>query len=418
MFSREQKRLLILSSLGGVLEYYDFIIYALLASYISKAFFPTGNAISSLMVTFATFSVGYLARPIGGILFGHFGDKLGRKATFTISILIMAISTFFMALVPTYASIGIAAPIIVIIFRICQGLSVGGEIPGAIAYVSESISVNRKSLACGIIFSFLINGIVLGALVQAIITSVITTDQMQIWGWRIPFILGGIFGFMSYLLRRKLEESALFRNIQDKIVSFPLITVFKQKSVNAISAIFIVGLGASIISGLFLFIPAYFNAILHFMPPTAYIWQYTAAMFICSILCIISSAIADKLNHKIWLFILAIMSIILAYPAFHFYSLRMNFYLFGLLIAALLTGLLWGVIPSLLSELFPTKIRYTGIAVSYNVGFAVFGGLTPLISTLIIYKTGSVTAPAIYLIITSLLAIVALLFVKTKKLDQ
>lgn len=417
MFNKEQQRLLVLSSLGGVLEYYDFIIYALLASYISKAFFPSSNATSSLMITFATFSIGYLVRPIGGVLFGHFGDKLGRKTTFTISILIMAVSTFFIALVPTYASIGIAAPIIVTILRVFQGLSVGGEIPGAIAYVSES-APHRKGTACGIIFCFLINGIVLGSLVQAIITSLISTDQMQIWGWRIPFILGGIFGFISYLLRRELEESVLFRGIQDKVVSFPLGKVFQQKLANVISATFIVGLGASIISALFLFIPAYFNTILHFKPTTAYIWQYTAAMFICAVLCIISGIIADKLNLKAWLLILAIMTILLAYPAFHFYSLRMNFYLVGLLIAALLTGLIWGIIPSLLSELFPTEIRYTGIAVSYNLGFAIFGGLTPLISTFIIYKTSSVTSPATYLIATSVLAIVALLFVKTKKLNE
>ena len=152
-----QKQLLTLFSLGGVLEFYDFIIYALLAEHISTAFFPTGNDITSLMLTFATFSVGYLVRPIGGILFGHFGDRHGRKITFTFSILIMAISTFAIGLIPTHNSIGIMAPILVLFFRICQGLSVGGEIPGALAYfgISLAISATIMGLVWGTIPSLL-----------------------------------------------------------------------------------------------------------------------------------------------------------------------------------------------------------------------------------------------------------------------
>lgn len=411
MLNKEQKRLLILSSLGGVLEYYDFIIYALLASYIAKAFFPVGNSISSLMVTFATFSVGYLVRPLGGILFGHFGDKYGRKATFTFSILLMALSTFFIALVPDYASIGILAPIIVTLLRIFQGFSVSGEIPGAIAYVSESVP-HRKGLSCGIIFACLTNGIILGSVIQAIISALVSTEQMQAWGWRIPFILGGLFGFISYFLRRQLEESALFRSIQGKTARFPLIRVFQKKTINMIAGIFIVGAGASTIAALFLFIPAYFNTILHFTLPSSYLWQYTIALFLASVLCIITGMMADSLNVKALLFFLILMNILLVYPTYHFYSLRAYYYGYGLLIAGLLTGSLWGVIPSLLSTLFSTEYRYTGVAMSYNLGFAIFGGLTPLISTYIIFKFNMVTAPAIYLIVTSLMAIIALLFTR------
>ncbi len=414
MFNGEQRRLLVLSGLGGVLEFYDFIIYALLASYIAKDFFPAPDSATSLLETFATFSVGYLVRPLGGMIFGHYGDKLGRKKTFMISILMMALATFLIAFVPPYSAIGVAAPIIVTLLRVIQGLSVGGEIPGAIAYVSESIP-EKKGLACGVVFFCLINGIVLGSLVQAIISSIISAEQMLAWGWRIPFIIGGLFGFASYILRRDLEESPLFRKIEDKIESFPLGKVFKLEFVNAFAGIFITALGASIISALFLFTPAYFNKVLN-LPAGSHIWMNTAFMFLAAILAILFGFTADKLKTKPLILILIFATLIFAGPIFFIYHKHLEFYALAFGLSALLTGFAWGVIPGFLSELFPTSIRYTGVALSYNFGFAIFGGLTPLISMFLIYKTGSPVAPAAYLIFVALLAAFAWLFIKTKHL--
>ena len=191
-----QNKILVLSSLGGVLEFYDFIIYALLANYISIEFFPTGSNITSLIATFATFTVGYLVRPLGGFLFGHFGDKFGRKTTFTFSILLMAVATTLIGFVPPYAKIGISAPIILTFLRILQGLSVGGEIPGAIAYVSESIP-EKKGFACGVIFCSINFGIVFGSLFHALLSSTLSQDQMLAWGWRLPFYHRWIIWFFE-----------------------------------------------------------------------------------------------------------------------------------------------------------------------------------------------------------------------------
>nr|HAT8714218.1 MFS transporter [Legionella jordanis] len=188
----DQRRLLILSSLGGVLEFYDFIIFAIFAGYISHAFFPLSNRLSGLMVAFATFAIGYLVRPLGGIVFGHFGDRIGRKKTFTISILMMAVATLGIGIFPDYEHIGMAAPIAVILLRILQGFSIGGEIPGAITYVSEALA-EQKGLGCGIIFFALTMGIVLGSLVNALMNSFLSDSQMQAFGWRVPFVLGGFF---------------------------------------------------------------------------------------------------------------------------------------------------------------------------------------------------------------------------------
>lgn len=410
-----QRKLLFLSSLGGVLEFYDFIIYALLANYIAKEFFPTGNDVTSLITTFATFTVGYLVRPIGGMLFGHFGDKLGRKATFTFSILLMALATLAIGFVPPYRSIGIAAPLILTTLRILQGLSVGGEIPGAIAYVSESIP-EKKGLACGIIFFSLTNGIVLGSLILAISSTWLSEQQMLAWGWRVPFFIGGLFGLFSYCFRRRLEESSLFVAIEHQVEAFPMLTVLRDKFINCLAATFIVGLGASIISLLFLFIPAYLTNILHIVS-ASYLWYKTLAVFVAAVLCIGFGMLADKMNHKALVIILALLTIALSYPIFMIYAHYFPLFIIALLFSALLTGLAWGVIPSLLAELFPTKIRYSGVALSYNLGFAIFGGLTPLIASVLVYESHSAIAPAIYLIVTAVLAVVALLFVRQDKLQ-
>jgi MFS family permease len=405
---KDQRKLLILSSLGGVLEFYDFIIFALFASYISNAFFPVTNELAGLMITFATFAIGYLVRPLGGVVFGHFGDRVGRKVTFTISILMMAFATIGIGLIPTYSVIGMSAPIFVIILRIIQGVSIGGEIPGAITYVSESFT-NKKGLACGIIFCALLLGIVLGSIVHASIVTILSEEQMQSYGWRVPFIIGGIFGLFSCFLRKDLHESSQFVAIEDKVEKFPIVTVFKRQFVNVLAGAFVTAICAVIVTSLFLFTPAYFTRVLH-LPANAYVWERTLAIALGSGLCVYFGFLTDRINVKILVIILSLITILVAYPIFIIYVYFPKLYLVAFISSAILLGLSAGIIPRLLSELFPTQIRYSGIAVSYNLGFAIFGGLTPFISLTLIYYTEWLTVPALYLIIVSLLGLVSLGF--------
>jgi len=341
---------------------------------------------------------------------GHFGDKFGRKKTFAFSIFMMAAATFCIGLVPPYASIGILAPILLTILRIVQGLSVGGEIPGAIAYVSESIP-QRRGFACGVIFFSLQLGIALGSLMHGMLISFFSDKELLAWGWRIPFFIGGIFGFFSYKLRRQLKESALFKAIENKTESFPLMVVLKSKLANALGGMLVVGLGASCITLLFLFTPAYLSNVLH-IEAHQYVWFSTLAIFVSGLLNIIFGIVADRVSHKWLLIILSILTILLTYPIFFIYTQYFNYVLLALLFSALLVGFAFGVIPSFLAELFPTRIRYSGVAVSYNLGFALFGGLTPLIAMALIYETQLVIAPCFYLIFTALLALFAILCVK------
>lgn len=403
-----QRKLLFLSSLGGILEFYDFVIYALFASYIANAFFPTTNPITSLMVTFASFAIGYLARPVGGIIFGHFGDRIGRKATFTISIFMMAMATIAIGLVPSYATIGITAPILVIALRIIQGFSLGGEIPGAITYVSESIP-KKKGLACGIIFCALNLGTVLGSLAETASVSIFNDADMQAFGWRIPFVFGGILGLLSFLLRRNLHESPQFLAIENKIEHYPIVAVCKQQFATILATAFIVAICASIVTSLILFIPAYFSKVLH-IPAADYIWERTGSVALGAMLCIPFGYLTDKINKSALLFILIMSTAVFAYPIFFIFAYLPGFYLQAFLMCGILIGFSAGIIPSFISDIFSANVRYSGIAVSYNIGFAIFGGLAPFMSLSLIYYTDSIVAPALYLVCVSLLAFIGLMY--------
>lgn len=415
MLNLSQRRLLLLSALGGVLEFYDFVIYALLAVYIASAFFPFSHGAGALLATFATFSVGYFARPVGGVLLGHFGDKYGRKRTFTFSILLMALATLCMAFTPTYANIGIAAPIILTGLRILQGISVGGEIPGAVAYVSESMP-ERKGLACGIIFFSLTSGVVLGSLAIALLKSFISTDAMYSWGWRIPFFIGGIFGIFSYFMRRNLEEPKMFTEIKGKLVTLPIVEVLHSRPTNALCGGLIVSTGASAMTLLLLFMPTYMSQVLHKVS-NAYSWFQVFTSFMAAIFSIFIGILADKIGAKKVVYLVVFSGLICALPIFIIFAHHFSWYLLALLLSAYLSGAGTCSVAILLPELFETHYRYSGIALSYNIGYALFGGLTPLIAMLLIDKTGLTIAPAFYLMGVYILAYIALQYAKATKLS-
>jgi MFS family permease len=400
--NREQRKALFYSGIGGLLEFYDFIIYALAAPILANLFFPNTDKLTSLLATFATFALGYLARPIGGIIFSHFGDKYGRKNTFLTTVVLMAISTFAMALVPSYQSIGIAGTLLIIILRVLQGLSVGGEIPGAITYISEVIP-QKRGLATGIIFCFLINGITLGALLFLLLNETLSHSQLIQWGWRLLFVVGGIMGFAGFFLRRKMIDSDLFKHCEN-YARFPLVDVFKKSGLNFILATFIAGLCASYITVLYLFLPTYFKSVLHHVPPH-FLLTNTIAILIGSLFAIVFGRLADKANKLYLIASIALVGLLLSVPIFKNYA-QGDYVPIMVSISCILVGAIAGAIPSTLAELFPTYIRYSGVAISYNLGFAIFSGLAPMICLFLIQKTGVLYSPAYYLIGLSLVVLI------------
>lgn len=409
-FSSEQKKLILLSSLGGALEFYDFVIFIVFAKIISAAFFPSHDPLTSLMATFGVFALGYIVRPLGGFLFGHLGDRWGRKKTFVISVFLMAIPTFLMGLLPTYETIGITASIILIILRLLQGLSVSGEVPGAIIFVAESVPNQHRGAACGIIFFAINTGLLLGSLMGMLLTATLSQEQLMTWGWRIPFLLGGVLGIVSYYLRKKMRETPLFETItqQQAHEKVPALTLFKQHAKKFLQGVGIVSIGAALFNLCFLYLPTYISTEFQF-PLKSLFTLNTIAIFIFSVQALLMAWLSDHIGRKPLMLLGSIGFLVLSYPLFtlfqhSFLSLGVAFVLF-----ALLGGCISGTFPCQLVEMFPTHVRYTGFAITYNIGYAIFGGLTPLIATALIRFTGHSLAPAFWLMGIAVLAILALL---------
>ena len=409
-FSKAQKRILLLSSLGGVLEFYDFIIYIFLAPIIEKLFFANNSSYVATLKTFAIFSIGYLFRPLGGIIFSHFGDRYGRKVVFLLTVVCMAIPSFAIGLLPTTAQMGIAAPILLLIFRMMQGFALGGEIPAAITFVAEHAANHRRGFALSILFFGINSGLLLGSLVTTMVTSLLTTEDILHYGWRIPFILGGFFGLASVFLRRYLHETAAFTALrQQDVQRIPLFFLMRHFSKNVLQGTMLVALG-SVTVFFYLYWPQYLHQYLHY--DFAELMRVnTVSTLILNFAILIGGLFNDRFAYRTSYLVGTTFLIVLTYPLF----VLLTFHnMLWVMLSYLIFSIIFGFIPSgygsILNELFPTSIRYSGIAMSYNLAYAVFGGLSPVICTVAIRVFDSVLAPAVYVIIIAIFSWVACYF--------
>lgn len=403
-FTKKQKRVLLLSSLGGVLEFYDFIIYIFLAPYIEKVFFADSTAYLATLKTLAIFSIGYLLRPLGGIVFSHFGDRYGRKVVFLLTVVLMAIPSFVIGLLPTTAQIGAAAPILLLICRMMQGIALGGEIPAAITFVSEHVSDKRHGFALSTLFFGINLGLLLGSLITSIVAAMLSSTEMLAYGWRIPFILGGFFGVISIYLRRYLRETAAFAALrQQDLQQIPLFTVIKESSGNMVRGIMLVALGSTSVF-FYLYLPQYLSQ--YFKYNFTILMQInTAGTLILNFTILLGGLLVDYFGFRKVYLTSALLLAFLTYPLYVLFSLHN---LYWVIASLAIFSIIFGLIPSsysaMLCRLFPTPIRYTGIAMSYNFAYAIFGGLSPVICTVAINYFETPLAPAFYFIAVSLLA--------------
>ncbi|XKM12507.1 MFS transporter [Orbaceae bacterium ac157xtp] len=392
---------LALSALGGALEFYDFIIFVFFSVAIGKLFFPPEMpAWLSQVQTFGIFAAGYLIRPFGGVVMAHFGDLLGRKKMFTLSILLMALPTLFIGCLPTYNMIGYVAPILLLLMRLCQGLAVGGEVPGAWTFVAEHVPSHRVGIACGILTSGLSLGILLGSLITLSINSTFQGEAMLSYGWRIPFIIGGIFGLIAMYLRRWLKETPIFiemqqRKSKESTKQIPVLKVLSDFIPQTIlSMLFTWVLSAGILV-IFLMTPVYLQKEFHYSPNEAF-YAGTLATIGLIISCSFFGAMMDKFaigKVIMWGCIFAGISV-----AIFYLSLVYNPKL--LYITYPLAGLGVGVVGSFayfMVKVFPSQVRYSGISFSFNMAYAIAGGLTPMLLS-IFTDFFSKLAPAFYVV--------------------
>lgn len=405
--SRQDVRTLTLASLGGALEFYDFIIFVYFAAAIGQLFFPPGLPDWLKQVqTFGVFAAGYLARPLGGIIMAHFGDRMGRKRMFTFSILMMAVSTLGMGLLPTYADVGVVAPVLLLALRVFQGAAIGGEVPGAWVFVAEHVPTHRIGLACGSVTCGLTLGILLGSLTATGVNTIFTPEQVLENAWRGPFLLGGVFGLISVYLRRWLAETPVFRALQEqKALSqeLPLRVVVRDHGRGVAISMALTGLLSAGIIVLILMMPATLQKFYGFGAVESLRANSVATLFL-SAGCILSGLIVDRIGGARFFMLFSPLLGLSALLTFFVLRADPSWLYPTSALVGLCVGVI-GAVPHAMVHVFPGSVRFSGLSTSYNVAYALFGGLTPVAVTLMLQANP--LAPAFYVLAFGVIGVIA-----------
>jgi MHS family proline/betaine transporter-like MFS transporter len=401
-------------AIGQIFEIYDFVIYGLMAAALAHAFFPTQDPIAGLLSTFASFAVGFVMRPVGAVVIGAYGDKHGRRAALVVTIGMMAAATGLIGLIPSYATIGIAAPILLVLCRMVQGFSTGGEWGGAATFLVEHSPPESR----GLIGSFQQVGTALGLLgatfMSLLVTTVLDQDAFNSWGWRIPFLIGFVLGPVGYYLRTHVDETPAFeRTVEKNIVAQSPLRISFTEYLNPVVIAFGISIIGCVVNYVFLiFLPSFAQQTLGMAPSDTFLSTLIAGL-IYLFLTPLMGAWSDKIGRKPLYLLASGASVVLGYPLF--YMLVSMHSLTGLIltqgIAAVILTLYTGPICAILAEMFPTRIRYTALSVSYGFAVAIFGGFAPLISTALVKVTGDQLAPAFYVMAAGAVSFIATLFV-------
>jgi MHS family proline/betaine transporter-like MFS transporter len=404
-------RLVLAASLGNALEWFDILIYGYFAVTISKLFFPVANETISLLLALGTFGASYLVRPLGAVVLGSYADRAGRKASLVVSILLMLVGTFLTAVMPTYASIGILAPIFILLARLMQGFSVGGEFGSSTAFLVEH-GPERK----GYLASFQWAGQGLAALLASAfgvaLTTLLTPQQLQAWGWRVPYFFGLLIGPIGFYIRRHVAETPEF--LRTKKTRTPVRDLFVQQWDRVLLAI-----GAVIVSTssnyLILYMPTYAIKQLHLPQSTGFTATLVGGVILTFGAPVIGSW-SDKIGRSRILMAATVLFLVTVYPVFAGLTTHPTMATMILAVAwmsILKTGYS-GALPAFMAETFPAQTRVTGLSISYNIGVPVFGGFAPFYITWLIYLTGSNMAPSFYMMFTAILGIGALLLARAR----
>jgi MFS family permease len=405
--SAADRRTLFLASLGGALEFYDFIIFVFFATTIGALFFPPDipDWLRQLQ-TLGIFAAGYLARPIGGVLMAHFGDRIGRKQMFMLSVLLMAVPTLLIGALPTYASIGLAAPVLLLALRIVQGAAVGGEVPGAWVFVSEHVPERRVGLACGTLSAGLTVGILLGSLVAGAVHSMWTKEQVLEGYWRVPFILGGLFGLLALWLRQYLHETPVFKELQQRralVSGLPIRHVLAGHRATVVRSMVLSWFLTAGIVIVILMTPTLAQTA-GGIPAAKALHANSWATLGFAISCVLYGWAADRFGIRKVLVAGAALMSLSALLLFYVMTGASEHFTAVYIVAGTCVGVV-GIVPVLPLRSFPAAIRYSGLSFSYNVAYALSGGLTPLIVTL--WMRSNPHAPAYYIGVVSVLAALA-----------
>ncbi|MFF5112895.1 MFS transporter [Streptosporangium sp. NPDC000509] len=389
--------------LGNVVEYFDFVVYGLVAVVIGDLFFPSDDHALSLLASLATFGVAFLFRPIGAAFFGSLGDRRGRRLALSVSIVIMGLSTASIGLLPSYQTIGIAAPILLVAARCIQGFSVGGEFAGAATFIVENAPAARRGFWSSWLSTSSSVGTIAASLVVLILRSTLSPEQFEQFGWRVPFLLALPLALIGLYLRRKTEETAAFKELvkEQKVAKSPLLTLFRENPRAIILAVAL----ASMTGITFYYFNTYFVNYLVAtvkLKATEATFLAMSAQLVYAPLCLVVGKLSDRIGRRP-IILSAIAGVaVFSFPIFLLLSSHnlplafLGLATFSLLAASLSVG-----VTVAQTELFPSEIRMTGVALGNNIGTALVGGTSPLVAAALVAGTGTVTAPSFYLIAIS-----------------
>lgn len=411
------RKVVISGMVGNGLEWYDYALYGQMALILSKQFFPAGDPTATLIATFGIFAAGFLIRPLGGVLFGWIGDAYGRKTAMVIAVLMMAIPTGCIGLLPTYEQIGILAPVLLTIIRLLQGLSLGGEFSGSITYIVEHSPPGRRGLSGSASLVSLNLGFLLGLLVTQGFSALLGEEAFHEWGWRIPFVLGIAIGLIGFYIRTHCHESPAYEEAkrEGQLSKTPVRDVFRKHP-------------WEIVQGFAMYItvtmPFYLTAIyfisftdkqLGYEPHDA-LWLNVVNMCAMMAAYVPSAMLSDRIGRRPVMGAMALVMFASAYPLFSLFTPEASLLTIGAAQAvfAFILGFYIAPITAVLVELFPTSVRYTGMAIAYNLSAAVFGGTAPMACEWLIRQTGNNASLAWYVMFCNLLSLAAIYYYKDR----
>lgn len=412
---RVARKAVLAAAAGNALEWYDFTVYALFAVYIGQNFFKNEDESVQLLASFLAFGLGYVARPLGALLMGSYSDRAGRKAGLTLTFLLMAVGTMFIAVAPPYSAIGIGAPLLIVCGRVLQGFSAGGEIGGAAAFLVEHAPPEKKGQYASWLQASMGISNVLGALVATLVTTLFSPGEISEWAWRVPFIIGLAIVPVGLWMRNTLDETPHFKmeqaraQIAGKKPSQPLLTVLRDYPKELAT-----GLGLSVLwaagpYALIIFMPIYVQQTMGFTGTQAFFASLVGNLFLVGG-CVLAGMMSDRIGRRAMLASGALVLLTGVYPLMMW--LQTSHSTTTLVIVqslfCLMVALFVGAAPAALSEIFPTAVRSSGMSLAYNAAVTVLGGFAPAILTWLTYATGVVFAPALYVMAAALVTLVAI----------
>ncbi|MEK0434358.1 MAG: hypothetical protein RL369_407 [Pseudomonadota bacterium] len=420
MSAANRPRQIFAAVIGNALEWYDFVIYGFMTVIISRLFFPAESEYASLLIAMATFGVGFFMRPVGGVLIGLYADRRGRKAALQLIILLMTIATAMIAFAPTYAAIGIAAPAIMVLARLLQGAATGGEFASATAFLIESAPPERRGFFGSLQMVGQSIAALTGATAGMLATQGLTPEQIDDWGWRLPFLFGLLIGPVGLWMRRHLSETEEFiAATQDEAQHLGLMAVLREHLRDVLVCFGLVVSATIMFYVVLIYMPTYAKTQLNIPLKEAFTAQVAGLIFL-TVLIPLFGILSDRIGRRAVLMMAAVLYLVLTYPLMAWLLAEPSLIRLAIMQIVLCSAIAvgFGAISTALAEQFPVRQRSTGLALAYNVAVMIFGGFAQLIVTWLIKTTGSLLAPSFYVMFGASVGLLAAWFITDRRPQQ